>query len=70
MYIFNIKVQDVKEAWRDLRDYYRKKELKLITCPPAKRKSGAGGTGIMDTVDRWKFYERMSFYKQYLYLDE
>ena len=51
----------VKEAWKDLRDYYQKKELKLISCPPAKRKSGAAGTGIMDTVERWKFYERMAF---------
>ena len=32
--------ESVKEAWRDLRDYYHKKELKIISCPPAKRKSG------------------------------
>ena len=63
-------VESVKEAWRDLRDYYHKKELKIISCPPAKRKSGSKGTGIMDTVERWKFYEQMSFYKLYLYLEE
>ena len=63
-------VESVKEAWRDLWDYYRKKELKIISCPPAKRKSGSKGTGIMDTVERWKFYEGMSFYKPYLYLEE
>ena len=60
----------VKEAWTDLRDYYQKKELKLISCPPAKRKSAAAGNRVMDTVEHWKFYERMSFYKPYLYLDE
>ena len=64
------RVESVKEAWKDLWDYYRKKELKIISCPPAKRKSGSKGTGIMDTVERWKFYERMSFYKPYLYLEE
>ena len=63
-------VDSVKEAWKDLWDYYSKKELKIISCPPAKRKSGSKGTGIMDTVERWKFYERMSFYKPYLYLEE
>ena len=62
-------VESVKEVWRDLRDYYRK-ELKIISCPPAKRKSGSKRTGLMDTVERWKFYERMSFYKPYLYLKE
>ena len=50
-------VDSVKEAWKDLQDYYHKKELKIISCPPAKRKSGSKGTGIMDTVKRWKFYE-------------
>ena len=35
----------------------------MISCPPAKMKSEVAGTGIMDTVERWKFYERMSFYK-------
>ena len=45
-------VESVKEVWRDLQDYYRKKELKIISCPPAKRKSGSKGTGIMDTVER------------------
>ena len=50
-------IESVKGAWKDLQDYYRKKELKIISCPPAERKSGSKGTGIMDTVERWKFYE-------------
>ena len=32
-----------------------------------KRKSGSAGITVADAVTRWKYYERMSFYKPFIY---
>ena len=63
---FGISVEDVKKAWKNIRDPYRKKELEIQTrgdtpSRGGKRKSGSGGTTVAEAVQRWKFYERMSF---------
>ena len=67
-------VDEVKKAWKNIRDPYRKKELEIQTRGDAlaregggKRKSGLAGTTVAQTVQKWKFYERMSFYKLYTY---
>ena len=67
-------VDDVKKAWKNIRDPYRKKELEIQTRGDAparggggKIKSGSAGTTVAQAVQKWKFYERMSFYKPYIY---
>ena len=67
-------MDDVKKAWKNIRDPYRKKELEIQTKGDAparggggKRKSGLAGTTVAQVVQKWKFYERMSFYKPYIY---
>ena len=67
-------VDDVKKAWKNIRDPYRKKELEIQTRGDAlargdggKRKSGLAGTTVAQAVQKWEFYERMSFYKPYIY---
>ena len=65
----------MKKAWKNSRDPYRKKELEIQTRGDApargdgggKRKSGLAGTTVAQAVQIWKFYERMSFYKPYIY---
>ena len=68
-------MEDVKKAWKNIRDPYRKKELEIQMRGDApargggggKRKSGSARTTVAQAVQRWKFYERMSFYKPYIY---
>ena len=50
-------------AWGNLRDPYRKK----ILNPGKPGGRGGGGGGKKET---WKFYERMSFYKPYIYMNK
>ena len=62
-------------AWRNLRDLYRKKILN-----PGKpggrgggggsKKSGSKGASLGEQQETWKFYERMSFYKPYIYMNK
>ena len=76
--IFNslhfLTVKTVMAAWRNLRDPYRKKILN-----PGKpggrggggggKKSGSKGASLGEQQETWKFYERMSFYKPYIYIN-
>ena len=77
--IFNslhfLTVKTVMAAWRNLRDLYRKKILN-----PGKpggrggggggKKSGSKGASLGEQQETWKFYERMSFYKPYIYMNK
>ena len=42
--------------WKNLTDQFRKKV----------DKSGSGGTPITDRMLQWRFYDRMSFLKEYI----
>ena len=63
----------VKKAWKNLRDPYRKKELDILNRGDAparvggKRKSGSAGITVAQAAAKWKYYERMSFYKPFIY---
>ena len=71
--IFPFVVEEVKKAWKNLRDLYRKKEMDKLVRGDApaktggKRKSGSAGCTVAEAVTRWKYYERMSFYKPFIY---
>ena len=71
--IFSFVVEEVKKAWKNLRDLYRKKEMDKLVRGDApaktggKRKSGSAGCAVAEGVTRWKYYERMSFYKPFIY---
>ena len=63
-------------AWRNLRDPYRKKILN--PGKPGGRGGGGGGgkksrskgASLGEQQETWKFYERMSFYKPYIYMNK
>ena len=68
-------VKTVMAAWRNLRDPYRKKILN--PGKPGGRGGGSGskksrskGTSLGEQQETWKFYERMSFYKPYIYMNK
>ena len=71
--IFPFVVEEVKKAWKNLRDPYRKKEMDKLFRGDApaktggKRKSGSAGCTVAEAVTRWKYYKRMSFYKPFIY---
>ena len=71
--IFPFVVEEVKKAWKNLRDPYRKKEMDKLVRGDApaktggKRKSGSAGCTVAEAVTRWKYYEKMSFYKPFIY---
>ena len=65
-------------AWRNLRDPFRKKILN-----PGKgggrgggggsgggKKSGSKGASLGEQQEMWKFYEWMSFYRPYIYMNK
>ena len=77
--IFNshhfLSVKTVMAAWRNLCDLYRKKILN--PGKPGGRgggvgdtKSGSNGASLGEQQETWKFYERMSFYKPYSYMNK
>ena len=62
-------------AWRNLRDPYRKKILN--PGKPGGRGGGGGGkksvskgASLGEQQETWKFYERMSLYKPYIYMNK
>ena len=62
-------------AWRNLRDLYRKKILN--PGKPSGRGGGGGGkkseskgASLGEQQETWKFYERMSFYQLYVYMNK
>ena len=67
-------VKTVKDAWRHLRDAYRKKQLK-VTAGGAGGSGGGGGCKKLgsagdsreEVADHWRFYTQMSFYKPFIY---
>ena len=68
-------VKTVMAAWRNLRDPYRKKILN--PGKPGGRGGGGGskksrskGASRGKQQETWKFYERMSFYKPYIYMNK
>ena len=69
--IFLFVVEEVKKAWKNLRDPFCKRELdkqtKGDTPAGGKQKSGAAGGTVAEAVSRWKYYEQMSFYKPFIY---
>ena len=77
--IFNslhfLSVKTVMAAWRNLRDPYRKKILNPGK-PGGRGGSGGGkksrskGASLGEQQETWKFYERMSFYKPYIYMNK
>ena len=77
--IFNslhfLTVKTVMAALRNLRDPYRKKILNPGK-PGGRRgggggkKSGSKGASLGEQQEIWKFYERMSFYKLYIYMNK
>ena len=67
-------VKTVKDAWRHLRDAYRKKQLKVtaggaggIGDGGGCKKSGSTGDSREEEADCWRFYAQMSFYKPFIY---
>ena len=70
--IFPFVVEEVKKAWKNLRDPYRKKVMDKLVRGDApaktggKRKSGSAGCTVAEAVTRCKYYERMSFYKPFI----
>ena len=78
-----LSVKTVMAVWRNLRDPYRKKILN--PDKPGGRghgksggrggggggkKSGSKGASLGEQQETWKFYERMSFYKPYIYMNK
>ena len=63
-------------AWRNLQDPYRKKVLNPGGGQGGggggggKKKSGSKGSSVTQQQEIWKFYEKMSFYKSYIYTNE
>ena len=61
-------------AWRNLRDPYRKKILHPggggRDGGSGKKKSSSKGSSVAQQQETWKFYEKMSFYKPYIYTNE
>ena len=64
-------------AWRNLRDPYRKKVLNPPQPKPAKKttgggkkKSGSKGETKEKQAKIWRFQERMSFLKPYIYVKQ
>ena len=72
-FIFPFVGDKVKKAWKNLRNPYRKKEMDKLVRGEApakaggKRKSGSAGITVAEAVTRWKYYERMSFSKPFIY---
>ena len=48
----------VATKWKNLMDQFRS----ILN----KKKSGSGGDSIEDATDKWKFYDRMSFLKEFI----
>ena len=48
--------QDCMDKWKNLIDQWRKKY----------NKSGSAGTPISERVVQWRFYDRLSFLKEYI----
>ena len=64
-------------AWCTLRDPYRKKILNPGKGggqgrggAGGKKKSEYKGSSVAEQQEHWKFYEKMSFYKPYIYTNE
>ena len=61
-------------AWRNLRDPYRKKILNPGGTGGrgggGGKKSGSKGASLGEQQETWKFYDRMSFYKPYIYMNK
>ena len=69
-----IAVKTVKDAWRHIRDTYRKKQLKVTAGGAGGsggsggcKKSGSAGESREEVADRWRFCTQMSFYKPFIY---
>ena len=67
-------VEIVKDEWRAVRDPFRKIEMQKTLGGPAaggdSKKSGSGGASIEDKVTSWRYYDKMSFMKPFLYTNE
>ena len=69
-------IKTVKDAWRNLRDTYRKKQLKVTAGGAGGsrggggggcKKSGSAGDSREEVADHWRFYAQMSFYTPFIY---
>ena len=68
-----LSVKTVKDAWCNLRDAYKKKQLK-VTAGGAGGSQGGGGRKKLgsaddsreEVADCWRFYAQMSFYKPFI----
>ena len=53
---FGVLAYTVKRKWKDLVDTFRKKD-----------KSSTGGVSVEEQASHWRFYDKMSFIKMYVY---
>ena len=77
MRFLSFEVETVMAGWCNLRDPYRKKILKLGKGggqggggAGGKKKLGSRGSSVAQQQEQWEFYEKMSFYKPYIYTNE
>ena len=50
-------VKTVQDWWKNLRDQFSQKS----------QGSGSGGEGVDEQAERWRFYDRMSWMKPFLF---
>ena len=73
-----LSAKSVMAAWRNLRDAYRKKILNPGGSggrgggggSGGGKKSGSKGASLSEQHETWKYYERMSFYRPYIYMNK
>ena len=54
--LFLLVVDVCIKKWKNLVDQFRRKY----------DKSGSGGVSILEQVNQWRFYDKMSFLKEYI----
>ena len=57
MNFFARSVKTVQDWWKNLRDQFVLKT----------QRSGAGGEGVDETAENWRFYDRLSWLKPFIY---